>query len=90
VVQLRERDVGETTVISVAEQEKGSDDPGQRRGEKVIARLRTNHLNSEKKSLHELCFDYEDMFSLPGDKLSCTNVARHTIQLEPEVTPINT
>jgi len=27
---------------------------------------------------------------LPGDKLSCTNVARHSIQLEPGVTPINT
>ena len=30
------------------------------------------------------------MFYLPGDRLSCTNAARHTIQLEPGVTPINT
>lgn len=30
------------------------------------------------------------MFYLPGDRLSCTNAARHTIQLEPSVTPINT
>ena len=30
------------------------------------------------------------MFFLPGDKLSCTNVARHVIQLEQGVTPINT
>ena len=30
------------------------------------------------------------MFYLPGDKLSCTNAAKHAIQLEPVVTPINT
>ena len=83
--------MGETAVISVAEQEKGKDDLGQSRGERVIAKLRTDHLNSEEnKSLHELCFDYQDMFFLPGDKLSCTNMARHTIQLEPGVIPINT
>jgi hypothetical protein len=37
-----------------------------------------------------LCFDYEDLFFLTGDKLSCTNAARHDIQLEPGVTAINT
>jgi hypothetical protein len=74
----------------VAEQEKGKDDPGQSRGERIIAKLRTDHRNSEeKKSLRELCFDYQDVF-LSGDKLSCTNAARHTIELEPGVTPINT
>jgi len=83
--------VGETAVIGVAEQEKGRDDPGQSRGQRVIAKLRTDHLNSEeKKSLHELCFAYQDVFFLPGDKLSCKNAARHTIQLEPGLTPINT
>jgi hypothetical protein len=74
--------VGETAVIVVAEQEKGRDDPGQSRGQRVIAKLRTDHRNSEeKKSLHELCFDYQDVFFLPGDKLSCTNAVRHTIRL---------
>jgi len=91
VVQLRDRDVVETAVIGMAEQEKGRDDPGQSRGQRVIAKLRTDHRNSEeKKSLHELCFDYQDVFFLPGNKLSCTNVVRHTIQLEPGVTTINT
>jgi hypothetical protein len=53
-----------------------------------MAKLRTNHLNSEEKtSLHELCFDYQDEFFLPGDKLSCTHATRHTIQLKPGVTP---
>jgi hypothetical protein len=37
-----------------------------------------------------LCFDYQDVFFLPGDKLSYTNAASHTIQLELGVAPINT
>jgi len=78
-------------VIGVAEQEKGRDGPGQSRGQRVIDKVRTDHLNSEeKKSLHEVCFDYQDVFFLPVDKLSCTNAARHTVQLEPGFTPINT
>jgi len=52
--------------------------------------LRDEHLNEEKKLLREVCFEYQDVFYLPGGKLSCTNAARHTIQLEPGVTPINT
>jgi hypothetical protein len=80
----------ETSVIGVAEQEKGRDDPGQSRGERVMAKLRTDHHNREEKSLHELCFHYQDAIFLPGDKLSRTNAAMHTIELEPGVTPINT
>ena len=57
-VELRDRDVGETTVIRMEEQEKGRDVPGQSRGERVIAKLRTDRPNSgEKKSLRDLCFD---------------------------------
>jgi len=88
VIELRDHDVVETVLIGVAEQEKGMDDPGQSREERVIAKLRTDHLNSEeKKSFHELCFDYQDVFFLPGDKLSCTNAAKHAIQLEPGLPP---
>jgi len=91
VVELRNHNVGETILIGVAEQKNIRDGPRQSRGERVIAKLRTDHLNSEeKKSLNELCFDYQDVFFLPGDKLSCTNVARHAIQLELGVTSINT
>ena len=78
VTELRYHDVGETVLIGVTEQEKSRDGPRQSRGERVIAKLRTDHLNSE------------DVFFVPGDKLSCTNTARHAIQLEPGVTPINT
>jgi hypothetical protein len=57
----------------------------------VIAKLGGEHLNEEeKKLLHEVCLQYQDVFHLPGDKLSCTNAARHTIQLQPGVRPINT
>ena len=50
--------MGETTVIRMEEQEKGRDVPGQSRGERVIAKLRTDRPNSgEKKSLRDLCFD---------------------------------
>jgi len=56
-VELRDRDVGEITVIGMPEQEKGRDDSGQSRGERVTAKLRTDCLNSgEKKSIRELCF----------------------------------
>jgi hypothetical protein len=74
VIEWRDSDVCETAVIGVTERERCRDDPGKSRGERVIAILRTDHLNSEeKKSLHELYFDYQDVSFLPGDKLSCTN-----------------
>jgi len=53
--------------------------------------LRIDHLNEEeKRSLLELCFDYQDVSYLPGDKLSSTSAAQHTITLEAGVNPINT
>jgi len=69
VVELGDHDVVETAVIGVAQQEKSRDDLDQRRGERVMAKLRTDHLNSEEK---KSCFDYQDVFYLLGDKLSCT------------------
>jgi hypothetical protein len=74
--------------LGVTERKKG--DQSLSRGKRVIAKLRDDHLNEEEKLLREICFQYQDEFYLPGDKLSCTNAAKHTIQLEPGVTPINT
>jgi hypothetical protein len=86
VINIRDRDVGETAVIGLTEQENCRDDPGQSRRE----RLKTDHLNSEeKKSLHVLYFDYQDVF-LAGRQIKLPNAVRHTIHLEPGVTPINT
>jgi hypothetical protein len=55
VVELRDRDVGEKAVIDMAEQEKCRYDPGQSRGQRVIAKLRTNHLNNEGRNHSMSC-----------------------------------
>ena len=93
VVKLEEivdRNTSEVAVLGAMEQGEERDDQSMSRGERVIAKLRDDHLNEEeKKLLREICFEYQDVFYLPGDKLSCTNTARHTIQLEPGVSPIN-
>jgi len=63
----------------------------ERQRERERAKLRDEHLNEEEKILlREGCVEYQDVFYLPGDKLSGTNTARHSIQLEPGVIPINT
>jgi hypothetical protein len=50
-----------------------------------------DHLNpEEKESLRKICFDYQDVFFLTGDRLSCTNAVKHSINLEPGTAPINT
>jgi len=51
------------------------------------------HRNTEEKtSLGEICFDYQDVFFLPGYRLSSTIAVKHTrtIHLEPRTIPINT
>jgi hypothetical protein len=61
------------------------------RFEKVIGKLRPEHLNvKERRSLEGVCFDYQDVFFLPGDWLSCTKTVKHSIHLETGTTPINT
>ena len=73
VVNIRDRDVGETAVIGLTEQENCRVDPGQSRRERGLARLRTDHLNSEEKN-HSMCFFYyQDVFSCRG-----TNYAAQT------------
>jgi hypothetical protein len=49
------------------------------------------HLNTEeRKLLVQTCLDYQDIFYLPGDKLSSTDAARHTLNVEPGTEPKNT
>ena len=91
LTELEDHDRDEPAVIGLSEQDMGRGDQSLSRGEIVVDSLRTDHLNDkERKSLCELCFEYQDMFYLPGDRLSAKNAARHTIQLEPGVTPVNT
>ena len=89
--ELGDSDTGEAAIMGVTEQGEDRGDQNLSRGERVIAKLRDEHLNEEeKKLLRAVCVEYQDVFYLPGDKLSCTNAATHSIQLEPGVTPINT
>ena len=50
----------------------------------------TSLKEEEKKSLEEICFEYQDVFFLPGDRLSCTGAMKHVIHSEPGTVPINT
>jgi hypothetical protein len=47
---------------------------------KLCEELRTDHLNSEERvSLIKISEKYNDVFYLPGDKLTFTTTAEHTI-----------
>jgi len=47
---------------------------------KLRDELRTEHLNSEERiSLVKICEEYNDVFYLPGDKLTFTTAAEHAI-----------
>ena len=90
VVELGENDSREVARMGLTDQGKDEGNHSRSRTERVVELLRTDHLNEEeKKSLLELCFDYQDVFYLPGDRLSSTNAVKHIIMLEPGVTPIN-
>jgi hypothetical protein len=54
------------------------------RQEEVLRSLRLDRLNPEEKGVTEnTCRDYQDMFYLPGDRLSSTNAIKHTINVVP-------
>jgi hypothetical protein len=40
--------------------------------------------------MEDTCGDYHDIFYLPGDRLSCTTTAKHSINVIPGTSPINT
>ena len=91
LIELEDKNRDGVAVIGLTEQSKDKGDQSSSRGERVIDMLKTDHLNDEeRKSLFEICFDYQDVFYLPGDRLSSTNAIRHSIPLEPGVAPINT
>ena len=63
----------------------------QDREKEIQTKLRLEHLNTkEKKLLVQACLDNQDIFYLPGDKLSSTDAARHAINVESGTEPINT
>jgi hypothetical protein len=50
----------------------------------ILKQLRVEHLNAEeRKLLSGTCSEFSDIFYLPGDKLSSTGAAQHSIKIEP-------
>jgi hypothetical protein len=91
VMELGENEDREIARVGFTDQGENRDNHSRSRTERVVELLRTDHLNrEEKKSLLEMCFVYQDVFYLPGDRLSSTNAVKHTITLEPGLAPINT
>ena len=46
---------------------------GKDRDKQILEKLRLEHLNKEEKQcIERMCFDYQNVFCLPGDKISCT------------------
>ena len=69
----------------------GAEFESQDREGDILSKLRLEHLNAEeRKSLVGICFEYADIFYLPGDKLSSTGAAQHVINIEAGTQPINT
>jgi hypothetical protein len=69
----------------------GAEFESQDRERDILSQLRLEHLNpEERKLLIEACSDFADIFYLPGDKLSSTGAAQHSISIEPGTEPINT
>ncbi|RVE48490.1 hypothetical protein evm_006801 [Chilo suppressalis] len=46
-----------------------------------------NYFDEERRSIEHICAKYADVFHLPGDKLSTTNVMTHSISLKDNVSP---
>ena len=63
VVMVKEVDTGYPLVLYP----KSPTEWGKSRYERVLNKLRMDHLNSEEKtSLREICFDYQDVFFFRG------------------------
>jgi hypothetical protein len=61
------------------------------RAHEVLEKLRLENLNPEERQVVEdTCRDYHDIFYLPGDTLSCTTTVKHSINVIPGTSLINT
>jgi hypothetical protein len=48
------------------------------RTQEVLEALKIGNLNpEERRVMEETCRDYQDIFYLPGDRLSCTTTVKH-------------
>lgn len=60
-----------------------------KRVKKLFSLLQLKQLNEEEQtSIENLCAKYSDIFYLPGDRLTTTDIYKHSITLKSNVTPI--
>jgi hypothetical protein len=61
------------------------------RAREVLEAIKLDNLNSEERRVtEETCNDYQDIFYLPGDRLSCTATVKHSINVVLGTSPIHT
>lgn len=59
------------------------------RARTLLQLLKLDHLHSsERSSIASLCSKYSDIFHLPGDKLTTTNIYEQSIHLKPNANPV--
>jgi hypothetical protein len=59
--------------------------------QEVLEALKISNLNPEERRVMEETYrDYQDIFYLPGDKLSCTTNVKHPISVVQGTSPIHT
>lgn len=59
------------------------------RVKRLFSLMKLQHLNDEEqRTIENICAKYADIFYLPGDKLSTTDVYTHTISIKPNTSPI--
>lgn len=59
------------------------------RAKTLLQSLKLDHLGtSERNSIMSICSKYADIFHLPGDKLTTTNLCEQSIQLKQNVNPV--
>jgi hypothetical protein len=67
LIQQDNSEGNEVSTIESTQRDKTKGDANLSRGEEVISKLRTDHLNGEeKRALQEICFDYQVCFIRPG------------------------
>jgi hypothetical protein len=49
-----------------------------------------NMISEERQVIEKTCKDFQDIFYLPGDSLSCTTTVKHSINVVPGTSPVHT
>lgn len=61
------------------------------RANTLLGLLKLDHLHpTERGTIQAICTKYNDIFHLPGDKLTTTNSYEHNIYLKPDASPVFT